>query len=127
MAQTIQLRRSAVQGVSPTTAQLQLGELAINTYDGKVYIKKNNGTESIVQLNPLSTSDLSEGSNLYFTTGRVQAVVTKSYVEGLTIDYSSIANPPDSLQDFINDMWEVTSTVPTDGTGKPAGYVWYIV
>ena len=119
MAQTIQLRRSAVQGVSSTTAQLQLGELAINTYDGKVYIKKNDGTDSIVQLNPLS--------NLYFTTDRVQAVVTKSYVEGLTIDYSSIANPPDSLQDFINDMWEVTSTVPTDGTGKPAGYVWYIV
>lgn len=50
MANTIQLRRSAVQGAVPTTAQLQLGELAINTYDGKLYLKKNNGTESIVEI-----------------------------------------------------------------------------
>lgn len=50
MANLIQLRRSAVQGAVPTTAQLQLGELAINTYDGKLYLKKNNGTESIVEI-----------------------------------------------------------------------------
>ena len=28
---------------------------------------------------------------------------------------------------FTNDMWEVTSTTPTSGSGKPSGYVWYIV
>lgn len=50
MANTIQLRRSAVQNAVPTTAQLQLGELAINTFDGKLYLKKNNGTESIVEV-----------------------------------------------------------------------------
>lgn len=50
MANTIQLRRSAVASAVPTTAQLALGELAINTYDGKLYLKKNNGTESIVQI-----------------------------------------------------------------------------
>ncbi len=32
-----------------------------------------------------------------------------------------------SLTDFTNDISEVTSTVPTSGAGKPAGYVWYIV
>lgn len=50
MANLIQLRRSAVQGAVPTTAQLQLGELAINTFDGKLYLKRNNGTESIVEI-----------------------------------------------------------------------------
>lgn len=50
MANLIQLRRSAVQGAVPTTAQLQLGELAINTYDGKLYLKKNDGTESIIEV-----------------------------------------------------------------------------
>jgi hypothetical protein len=51
MANTIKLRRSAVQGAIPTTAQLQLGELALNTYDGKLYAKKSvSGTESIVDL-----------------------------------------------------------------------------
>jgi len=32
-----------------------------------------------------------------------------------------------SASDFTNDMSEVTSTEPTSGTGKPVGYVWYIV
>lgn len=51
MANTIQLRRSAVASAVPTTAQLALGELAINTYDGKLYLKKNvSGTESIVEI-----------------------------------------------------------------------------
>jgi len=50
MAQTIKLRRSATQGGTPTVSQLSLGEVAINTYDGKLYIKKDNGTESIVEI-----------------------------------------------------------------------------
>ena len=51
MANTIKIRRSAVQGAVPTTAQLALGELAINHYDGKLYAKKSvGGTESIVEL-----------------------------------------------------------------------------
>jgi hypothetical protein len=50
MPNTIQLRRSAVASAVPTTAQLALGELAINTFDGKLYLKRNNGTESIVEV-----------------------------------------------------------------------------
>jgi hypothetical protein len=51
MAQTIKLKRSATQGAAPTTSNLALGEVAINTYDGKMYIKKDvGGTESIVEI-----------------------------------------------------------------------------
>lgn len=50
MANTIILKRSSTQGKVPTTTQLSLGEIAINTYDGLVYIKKDNGTPSIVQI-----------------------------------------------------------------------------
>lgn len=49
---TIKLRRSAVPGRVPTTSQLELGEIAINTADGKIYIKKydsSSNTESIVE------------------------------------------------------------------------------
>ena len=50
MSTLIKLRRSAVAGRVPTTAQLELGELAINTADGKIFIKQdNNGVESIVE------------------------------------------------------------------------------
>ena len=48
---TFRLKRSSVAGKIPTTSQLELGEVAINTYDGLMFIKKNvNGTESIVQI-----------------------------------------------------------------------------
>ena len=50
MSTLIKLRRSAVAGRVPTTAQLELGELAINTADGKIYIKQDvSGVESIVE------------------------------------------------------------------------------
>ncbi|MGY8863900.1 MAG: hypothetical protein ACKVJ2_14885, partial [Pseudomonadales bacterium] len=51
MAQTIQLKRSATAGNVPSTSDLALGEVGINTYDGKLYIKKSvSGTESIVDI-----------------------------------------------------------------------------
>jgi hypothetical protein len=50
MANTIKIKRSAVAAKVPTTGDLALGELALNTYDGKLYTKKDNGTASIVEL-----------------------------------------------------------------------------
>lgn len=97
MAQTIKLRRSASQGAIPTTAQLALGEIAINTYDGKVYLKKDNGTESIVTLRQISnTDDVSEGStNLYFTTQRVRDVIDGSPLSDIDyIDLVTSQDPP---------------------------------
>jgi hypothetical protein len=47
MAQNILLKRSAVAGKTPGTGSLQLGELAINTYDGKIHFKKSGSSESI--------------------------------------------------------------------------------
>lgn len=39
----IKLKRSAVQGKVPTTGQLELGEVAINTHDGKMFFKRDQG------------------------------------------------------------------------------------
>lgn len=50
MANTVKLKRSAVAGKVPTTSDLELGELAVNTYDGKLYTKKDNGTASVVEI-----------------------------------------------------------------------------
>jgi hypothetical protein len=50
MANTIQVKRSAVPSKVPTTSDLALGEIAVNTYDGKMYIKKDDGTSAIVQI-----------------------------------------------------------------------------
>ena len=50
MAQVLKLKRTSVEGRKPTTSNLELGELAINTYDGKIYFEKDNGTPSIKEI-----------------------------------------------------------------------------
>ena len=50
MANTFRLKRSSVPSKIPATGDLQLGELALNTYDGKLYTKRDNGTASIVEI-----------------------------------------------------------------------------
>ena len=57
MANTIKIKRSAVPAKAPTTGDLALGELALNTYDGKLYTKKDNGTASIVELSAVPDGD----------------------------------------------------------------------
>ena len=40
MAQTVKLKRSNTADAVPTTSQLASGELAMNTRDGKIYMRK---------------------------------------------------------------------------------------
>jgi hypothetical protein len=46
MATTIKLKSSSVAGQSPSLANLDLRELALNTADGKLYVRKGDGTSS---------------------------------------------------------------------------------
>ena len=56
MAGTVKLKRSAVEGKVPSTTDLALGELALNTFDGKAYIKKSaNGTDEVVEIGATCT------------------------------------------------------------------------
>lgn len=50
MAQTIKIKRSAVPGKVPTTSDLVLGELGLNTYDGALYVERDTGTPEVVRL-----------------------------------------------------------------------------
>lgn len=56
MANTVKLKRSAVTGKVPTTSDLQLGELALNTYDGNLFFKKDSGIAAIVSVATLDGS-----------------------------------------------------------------------
>ena len=47
MSNRIKLKRSSTVSRVPQIADLTLGELAINTFDGKLFFKKNNGSDSI--------------------------------------------------------------------------------
>lgn len=60
MGQIIKLRRNTSGGNIPTITQLELGELAMNTFDGKLFIKKDNGVESIIELGGGGSLSLNE-------------------------------------------------------------------
>lgn len=65
MANNIKLKRSAVPGKAPQTGDLDLGELALNTYDGKAYIKKSaDGVESIVEVGSNAQPELLTASQV---------------------------------------------------------------
>jgi hypothetical protein len=49
----IKLKRSDVAGKAPVTADLELGELAVNTWDGRLYLRKNDGTDAVVEVGPV--------------------------------------------------------------------------
>jgi hypothetical protein len=55
MANTVVLKRSAVPNKTPTTSDLALGELALNTNDGNLFFKKDvSGTQSILSVATLT-------------------------------------------------------------------------
>ena len=56
MANLIKIKQSAVAARVPTTSDLALGELGVNTYDGKLYTRKDNGTASIIEIGASSAA-----------------------------------------------------------------------
>ena len=50
MANTLLLKRTTVAGRVPTAAQLAAGELAVNVPDGKLYLKRVSGAETVIEL-----------------------------------------------------------------------------
>ena len=50
MANTLLLKRTTVAGRVPSAAQLAAGELAVNVPDGKLYLKRVSGAETIIEL-----------------------------------------------------------------------------
>ena len=100
MAQTIKLKRSATQGAIPSTSDLALGEVAINTYDGKMYIKKSvGGVESIVPVGGSdSVSYLEAGMTEYeYTATSSQTTFSGSDNNSVTLSYTA-----NSIMVFLN-------------------------
>ena len=73
MAHLIKLKRTSVEGKVPTTSNLQLGELAINTYDGRIFFEKNDGSAAIKQI--LTTDSITTGSITLSATGSFGRII----------------------------------------------------
>ena len=100
MAQTIKLKRSATEGKVPSTSNLALGELAVNTYDGRLFFKKNDGSDSIEHI--VTTDSI--------TTGSV-SIVGSLVVDDITLNGSTISDSGDLTMDVGGDL-----VIDVDGT-----------
>ena len=71
----IRIRRSSTPNKVPNTTQLELGELAINTYDGKLYLEQDQGAagvgNTVVRVNPWNVGLGTTAYNISFTSGKV--------------------------------------------------------
>jgi hypothetical protein len=105
-APIIQVRRSAVSGKIPTTADLLPGEFGINSADGKVYIEKSAGITTVLPVNPWTVGIGSTSFDMYHLNGRV-AIGTDAYAGLLTIG--------DVDTSFVRGSLAV-KTIPTTGT-----------
>ena len=115
MAQTIKLKRSGTSGATPTTSQLELGEVAINTYDGKMYIKKSvGGTETVVSV---GGGALATSFTLYeYTASASQTTFSGSDSNSNTLAYDT-GTPPKILV-YLNGVLldHTTDYTATNGT-----------
>ena len=100
MAQTIQLKRSSVAGNLPTSSDLALGEIAINTADGAVYIKKGNNDIVAVADNDILHIDTTNSRIGIGTTSPVQPlhVHTSSNSQMQFTDNASGSSASDGLR-----------------------------
>jgi len=77
MSLTIKLRRSSVASKVPTTSNLTLGEVGINTHDGEMFFKKDDGTESIRRIITIDASDtLNDNQLLRYSTSTGWELIT---------------------------------------------------
>ena len=80
MAQSIILKRSSLPGKVPDTGSLNVGEIAINTYDGKLFIKRSGNLDSIEGIVVTNST----------TTGSITLTKTGSFGELIVVQDANI-------------------------------------
>jgi hypothetical protein len=123
MSQIVKLRRSSTSGNRPTNSQLQLGELAINTTDGKIYFSKsgsiNTSVEEVLTTNTQNTGSL----NL---SGSINLVGTESITGSTKIIGSLSVTGDTSLTSLIvsgaDPVANVEAYVPSSSIYNAAGF-----
>jgi hypothetical protein len=102
MSQIVKLRRSSISGQKPTNTNLQLGELALNTTDGKVYMAVSGSlgpsVEELITTNTINTGsiNISGSINLAGNQTITGSLYTTNIVSGSQIwgDGSNLINIP---------------------------------
>lgn len=115
MSQQILLKRSSVADKVPTIVQLADGEIALNTYNGVLYVRKNQGGPSVVEVGAHAvtgdlTGTLSKGGGALTLSN---SGVTAGSYGTVTVDAKGrvVAGAPQ----LISDCGDSAITAPSNG------------
>src|SRR6056300_1468259 len=101
MSTTIKLRRSSVPGRVPTNAQLEFGEVAINTADGKIFIKSGNTSfEQVLEFSPHPDDLLALIKTVDGTGSGLDADLLDGESGAYYLDYNNFTNVPPATLDL---------------------------
>jgi hypothetical protein len=103
MAQIVKLKRTSVSGKVPTISNIELGELAMNTYDGRIFFEKNDGSATIQEILTTNAGRAITGSI------NINGAITASYFKG---DGSALTN----IQATVSEQVTVTSSFDSEST-----------
>jgi hypothetical protein len=118
--QKILLKRSGVSGSIPTTASIDLGELALNTYDGKAFMHKSGSSESVVEF-VVAGSTTSGSISLTGAVTASQFVGSGQYLTGVTAsmrpdDYDFNSDPFAGTIGYIQGSGSLYKVATTSGS-----------
>ena len=113
MASIVQLKRSALTGKVPGTGSLNLGELALNTYDGKIFFRRSGSTDTIQEV--VTTNVLNTGSVTLTGTLSAESIVGSiSASNGVVSGSSQVIGILSSLNSY-------TASYATTGSNQFTG------
>ncbi len=90
MANIVQLKRSSVANKVPLSIDLEVGEPVVNLTDKILYTKDGSGTVIVVGAG--TTSNITEGVNLYFSNARVSTAVSSQTLVNATFSGNVISS-----------------------------------
>lgn len=114
----ITLKRSAVPGKVPTTANLSLGELALNTHDGILYFKKDDGVaEEVLALSPMTSGVVYSVKTANYSAADKDGILADTTAGSFTITLPE--TPTAGMQVYIADpnSWETNPVIVSPGAG----------
>lgn len=112
MESKVVLKRSNVSGKKPTVNDLDFGELAINTNDGRAYIKKDDGSgEEVVDIGSKTLVELEDTD---ITTPVNGACLKYEETSAKWVDADPMVI---EIPELSTDLIDFSSVAPTDGQG----------
>ena len=120
MAQKITLKRSSTQSSVPSTGSLSLGELAVNTYDGKLFFKKTAGASTSIESIVTTNAEITGSVNLTGAVTSSLSLISNASPTGNILTVRVGGNDKFSINNQGTPTINPSATLPTGATGSLA-------